>query len=139
MSENIELYRIMINTITANEQRRQQITSVNTSLMVAGAAALGGIEKLDPIYISLTALPLTMIWFFSIQYFRRLTKAKWAVAHEIEKQFEYKPFHDEWRKMKEKSNFLPFGLTHLEMIVPVIIFIVSLSYVVHRSICIIAA
>lgn len=134
MSESIELYKIMIDTITANEQRRQQMTSVNISLLVAGAAALGGIEKLDPIYISLPALPLAMIWYLSIQYFRRLAKAKWAVVHEIEKEFEYQPFYDEWRKTKEEPNHLPFGLTHLEMVVPAIIFSVSLIYIAHRSI-----
>lgn len=132
MGEPIELYKIMIDTITANEQRRQQVTSVNISLVVAGMAALGGIKDLDPLYVVLPALPLAAIWLFSIRYFRRLSKAKWEVVHEIESQFQHQPFSDEWKRVKEAPGWMSFGLTHLEMSVPLAIITTSTLYLAFR-------
>jgi len=132
MGERIELYKIMVDTITANEKRRQQVNSVNISLLVAGMAALGGIKGLDPIYVALPAFPLAAIWLLSILYFRRLAKAKWDVVHDIESNFEHQPFYKEWRKLKEQSNYISFGLTHLEMFVPFAICLSSTLYLVFR-------
>ncbi|MBI1385433.1 MAG: hypothetical protein GC150_11030 [Rhizobiales bacterium] len=108
------------------------MTSVNISLVVAGMAALGGLEGLDPVFVVLPALPLAAIWFFSIRYFRRLSKAKWEVVHEIESQFQHQPFIDEWKKVKDAPDWIPFGLTHLEMFVPLAIIATSTLYLVFR-------
>lgn len=135
MGERLELYKVMIATITAAEQRRQQVTTVNISLVVAGMTALGGIKGLDPIYIALPALPLAVIWLSSIRFFRRVAKAKWEVVGELEREFEAQPFGDEWRTVKDKLDVMPFGLTHLEMFIPAAIITASTLYLIFRAAC----
>jgi len=133
MSETIELYKLMVTTITAHELRRQQVTTVNTSLLVAGMAALGGIKNLDPIYIALPAIPIALIWLFSIHYYRRLAKVKWYIVHEFEKNFDARPFTDEWEKFKKTKSFVPYGLTQVEMFVPAIVLAVAPIYLFCRA------
>lgn len=123
----------MVATTTAHEQRRQQVTTVNTSLLVAGMAALGGIENLDPIYIALPAIPVAAIWLFSICYYRRLAKVKWGIIHDFEKNFDSRPFTDEWARFKMTKSLVPFGLTQVEMFVPMIVFAVAATYLLLRA------
>jgi hypothetical protein len=132
MGDRIELYKTMIGTIIAHEQRRQQVTSVNISLLIAGMAALGGIEGIDPAYIALPAIPLAAIWLFSVQYYRRLAEAKWGVVQELEQHFETQPFTEEWTRVRAANPLVLVGLTRLEMSVPTIILAVSAIYLANR-------
>ncbi len=132
MSHRIELYKVMISTITTNEQRRQQVTTVNTSLVVAAMAALGGIKGLDPIFVAMPALPLALLWLLSIRYYRVIAAAKWSVVAALEKEFEAQPFSDEWKAVKDRVKWLRFELTHLEMAVPAVIIAASIVYLLGR-------
>jgi len=132
MSEKIEIYRILIDTITAKEARRQQVTSVNISLLVASMAALGGIGGLDPVFIAIPALPLCIIWFSSLLYFRRLAKAKWHVVSLIEQNFDIQAFSMEYKKFQEYYKIFRLELSQIEMFIPLSIMAVSLGYLAWR-------
>jgi hypothetical protein len=134
MSERIEIYKILIDTITAKEARRQQVTSVNISLLVASMAALGGIRALDPIFIAVPALPLSVIWLSSLLYFRRLAKAKWHVVSLIEQELEIQAFSTEHKKFQEYYKIFRLELSQIEMFIPLAIMAVSLGYLVWRLI-----
>jgi len=134
MSERIEIYRILIDTITAKEARRHQVTSVNISLLVASMAALGGIRGLDPVFIAIPALPLSIIWFSSLLYFRRLAKAKWHVVSLIEQNFDIQAFSMEYKKFQEYYRIFRLELSQIEMFIPLSIMAVSLGYLAWRLI-----
>ena len=49
--ETIELYRVMVDTVIANEHRRQQISSVFITLIAAGFGAAGAIKDFELLYV----------------------------------------------------------------------------------------
>ncbi len=128
--KNIEQYSIYVNTIIANENRRQQVSVVYISLVSAGLTLIKLDYISDNIYILRLISLISIVWFLQILYFRRLAKAKFYVIRKIEQQWDLKPFYEEWEYM-ERSKILSkmrlrLRLTHLEAIIPVLIFICSI-------------
>ena len=144
MSENaelIDLYKIVVDTITANEQRRQQVTTTYLTVFAGGMAALGALKDIDPIFLAIPAIPVSLIWYSSVRYFRRLAKAKFAVIGQMEKEFCLQPFELEWKHFKhqpKRFSWLPdtlrgrFGLTQLEMLIPAILAVSATAYLFWR-------
>lgn len=129
MDERLELYRIVVDSITTNEARRQQVMNINITLMIGGLAAIGGIETLDPLFMVVPGLLLSVIWLGSVRYFRALAQAKFSVISTLEEGFEIKPYALEWKNMKKVT----FNLTHLEMFVPTLVIVICIAYLILRS------
>lgn len=127
-TERLELYRVVVDGITANEARRQQMMTVYVSLMVAGFAAMGSIETLDPLFVVIPALPLSVVWYASLRYFRALATAKFKVIAHLEKGFSVKPFEMEWKSMCHPK----VGLSVLEMTLPVVIMLACVVFLILR-------
>jgi len=129
-TERLELYRLVTDTITANEARRQQMMTIYVSLIVAGFAAIGSIEALDPLYVVAPALPLSLVWLASLRYFRALSEAKFKVIDELEQGLTVKPFAMEWALMKQPK----LGLSVLEMTLPIAVCLGCITYGAFRLI-----
>lgn len=129
MAEKLELYRLMVETVSANEARRQQMMTLYVSLFVAGFAALGSIEALDPLYLVVPALALSIVWYSSLRYFRALATAKFAVISHLEEDFPIKPFDME-RKATPKRKL---ELSQLEMMLPALTILACMLYIVARN------
>lgn len=131
--ETLELLHLMVSTATANEQRRQQISSVFLTLIAGGFAAVGAIEKLELIYVSIPASIVCAVWWLQVRYLKRLATAKFHVIGQLEERLEYRPFAEEWAFLKRDKNsiriFRGLGLSQLEMIVPAILFLAAISHV----------
>jgi len=133
--QNLELYKTFVDTITATEQRRQQASGIYLSLLSAGAATLGIAKDLDPIYIVIPALTISLIWLTSLFYFRGLAEAKFKVINKLEADWPVKPFEFEWQAFKairQKKPLLKISLTYLEMVPPALIFLGGLIYLIVR-------
>ena len=126
--EILQLYRVVVDTVKANEYRRQQINSVFITLMAAGSGVVGAITDFNLIYVAVPAAFVSVIWFLQLRYLRRVAKAKFRVIGELEVKLSYQPFKREWLFIK-KSKFSP-ELTLIEMAVPSIIFLISLIYII---------
>ena len=133
MTDRIELYKLVVQTITANEQRRQQVNAAYSTMLIASLAAIGGIERLDPLYVVLPALPLALLWLANLRSFLRLAEAKFAVVAELEKGFDIQPFGMEWELVKASSNGLSPGLARLEMTLPAVVALTCIGYLVARG------
>jgi len=127
----IQLYGIYVQTISANEQRRQTLSALYLSLVAAGIALLGSGKEIQYLAIAVPIAVISLVWFSTIRYFRNLAKAKFKVISEFEENFEIKPFFREWKYYKQEKGGLKIGLTHLELIIPITIFVVSISYIVY--------
>lgn len=130
----LTIYSIIVNTITANEQRRQQAATIYLSLIVGLFTAFGSIKSLQAIYIAIPIFIIALIWFASICYFKRLAEAKFHVINELEGKLIYAPFREEWNKFKKLklSKVVPnFKLTQLEMMIPAIIAVISFCYTIY--------
>lgn len=128
LSERLELYRVMVDTVTANEARRQQMMTVYVSLVVGGFAAMGSIDDFDPLYFAIPALPLSLIWWSSLRYFRALATAKFSVIDHLEKGFSFQPFAMEWKNMRRQEP----SLSVLEMTLPATTAVASGVYLLFR-------
>ena len=127
--EIVELYGIYVQTITANEQRRQALAAFYLSLVAAGIAMLASDKDIQYLTIAIPISIVSLVWFATISYFRNLAQAKFKVIGDLEAKFEIKPFTDEWRYYKDARGKWRIGLTHLELIVPATLFITSISYI----------
>ena len=137
IKEILELYSVYVQTITANEQRRLQISVFYTSLITGWLALIGIIDSLKVFYITIPIFGISIVWFLSIRYFRALAKAKFSVIKELEKHFFIQPFAIERKHYKGQDNSnigtkskkrWRIGLAHIDMIVPLFISIISGIY-----------
>ena len=132
-SQALDLYRIMVETVTANEQRRQLISSVFLTLLAAGFGASGTIENFNFAFASAPALVISFVWFSQVRHLKRLAKAKFYVIGQLEEKMSFRPFEEEWNYLshnKAKRSLFGLGLADIEMITPLCVFGASLVHLV---------
>ena len=130
LDRKLEVYKVFISTITANENRRQQASVVYLGMIAAIVTAVGVVcNNMPLIYPTSLIFLISTIWFLTIRYFRRLAKAKFAVVSEIEKDLPVAAFEMEWKILSEEKNKL-IDLTHLEMFLPLFIALGCAGYIV---------
>ena len=132
LDRKLEIYKVYISTITANENRRQQASVVYLGMVAAIVTAVGVVSnKMPLIYPASLIFLISMIWFLTIRYFRKLAKAKFLVVSEIEKDLPIAPFEMEWEILSAgKDNRI--SLTHLEMFLPLFIALGCATYIIFR-------
>lgn len=124
----LELYKSYVATITATESRRQQASTVYLGMIAAVATLAPSISNSSLIFPAATIFVVSVVWWRSVKYFRKLAKAKFTVVSSLEKKFPFAPFDVEWKAFKaDGSNRL--SLTHLEMALPIAAATLSGSYV----------
>ena len=148
--EAIELYKTYVETITANEHRRQSIGALYTSLIAAAGVLLASDREFDPHWIALGVLVISGVWLASVRYFIRLAQAKFVVIRQLEDQFSIKPFRREWQAFKQhekpgetevsgddtpltesearRARWSMWTLTHYDQVVPGMAGLTSLAY-----------
>ena len=129
LDRKLEIYKVFVTTITANENRRQQTSTVYLGMVAAVVTAAGVVRDMPLIYPALVILSISVIWFFTIGYFRRLAKAKFAVVSKMEEDLPIAAFEMEWQILSAGKNNR-IGLTHLEMFVPSLIAAGCIIYIV---------
>lgn len=135
VNERIEIYKIVVDTITANEGRRQRTTTAYLGMLAAIATATAAIPGLPLIAPMSATLVIALTWFATVLYFRRLAQAKFAVIAEIEKDLVLPAFKHEWKHFKGKGKFFHLSLTYLEMVVPAGAAVVSAAYILYWISC----
>lgn len=135
MSEHLEIYKVVVDTITANEGRRQRANTAYLGMLAAIATAAAAIPHL-PLIAPISAIfVVALTWFATVLYFRRLAQAKFAVITEIEKTLVLPAFKLEWQHFNGRRKFYQLSLTHLEMVIPAGVAVVSAAYVLYWIIC----
>lgn len=138
-SHTIEIYTAYIETITANENRRQQASNVYLAMVVAVATVGGAFQEIERIVLASASFLVSLVWLFSICYFRRLAKAKFAVIDCFESTLGFGAFKLERKALKEFKasrkhlKLMRLELTHLEMIVPLLAVVVSGGYILVKG------
>lgn len=131
MNERIEIYRIVVDTITANEERRQRAATAYLGMIAAITTAMAAIPELPLIAPMVAILVIALIWLATVWYFRRLAQAKFAVIAEIEETLVVPAFKREWQHFKNGGNFSHLSLTYLEMVVPAVAAAGSAAYIIY--------
>ena len=142
-SEMLELYSVYAQTVTANEQRRQALSAFYTSLIAIGVVLLSSDNNYDRVWIISALFVVSVIWYFTIRYFRRLAKAKFEVIKLMESHFAVQPFGLEWKFFKgelpgnvetpkKKRRWVQISLTHFDMAIPLIMLVSCGAYLLYR-------
>lgn len=127
-AERLDLYKLMVEMADRVSQRRQTANSfylsINT-LLVGGSAYLGSTSPSwkSTILISVAGTLVCIYWHRSIESYKTLNDAKFAVINEVERDLVVKPFTDEWSKLDpdgDGKRHKPFHKT--EKLVPRVFF-----------------
>lgn len=135
MTEHLEIYKIVVGTITANEGRRQRATAAYLGMIAAIATAAAAIPNLPWLVPTLIILVIALTWLGTLLYFRRLAQAKFAVIQELERKLILPAFEREWGHFQGKRGFFSMSLTYIEMVVPAGTAIGSVVYIMYRFFC----
>ena len=131
MNERIEIYKVVVDTIIANEGRRQRAATACLGMIAAITTAMAAIPELPLIAPMLAILVIALTWLATVWYFRRLAQAKFAVIAEIEESLVVPAFKHEWQHFKNGRTFFHLSLTYLEMVVPVLAAASSAAYILY--------
>ncbi|TXL12628.1 hypothetical protein BMR04_15250 [Methylococcaceae bacterium HT3] len=70
MQNIVEIYGVYVQTITANEQRRQALSAFYLSVVAAGIALLASEKEIEYLAIAVPISIVSLVWLSTIQYFR---------------------------------------------------------------------
>lgn len=127
MESLLEQYRLFVEMMDRNAERRQNSNSFFFSLSAGLFAAVAFLHSKDtddslrPLtwVVSLSGIPISIFWQRLIGSYRNLGTAKFEVIHQMEKHLPFAPYSAEWKFLEEGRNsakYLP--LTHLEVWIP---------------------
>ena len=131
MNEHLEIYKVVVDTITANEGRRQRANAAYLGMLAAIATVAAAIPQLPLIAPVSAIFVIALTWLATVLYFRRLAQAKFAVITEIEKTLVLPAFKLEWQHFKGQRSFFQLGLTHLEMVIPAGVAACGAAYILY--------
>jgi hypothetical protein len=152
-SAKIEIYKLFVESAERNVERRMRINqfyfSVVTALFIAysylaerkfspfaraleEASAAKSAGNVAILSVHLWLLPLVLVivsmsWFSVLLSFRALSRAKYDVIGNIEKELPLQPFSAEWRQYKQLRRV---EITQLEVALPIIFYFAGIAGVV---------
>lgn len=131
----LDLYTVYVQTITAAEQRRNQVALAYLAVISIVAGLIGIYDETDALWFVGPIGALALLWFLNMLYFRSLAKAKFEVIKDLEKDWEYKPFAQEWEYLHSMPGYKRVSLSMVETTVPLLICLAAASYVAWRLWC----
>jgi len=138
ISNNVEIYRMFVDTAERNIDRRLQANRYFFTLVAAIFLAYSYLledrpRRLSanaelPQIIATWALPFLLLivsvaWWLAIRAFRNLSRSKYNVIAQIEKDLPQRPFLQEWEL--HQTKFL--SGTRVEMIVPLVFSLIAIA------------
>lgn len=120
-------YKIMVESIEKNSDRRQNANNYFVTIQVALFTLVGltfslgsVITKLGArIVVSIAGIAVCVIFYYLLRSYKQIATGKFSVIHEIENQLPMRIYAYEWFKLKEgkdKKTYFPFS--HVEMNLP---------------------
>lgn len=132
--EREALYAVFVQTITATESRRQQLSLGFAAMGAALATAATAFAEVEPILVSVIVLIIAYVWWRSLHHYKRLARSKFHVVALFEAHFATQPFSEEWRHFKgDAESHGPdepkrLRLSDIEMLVPRLMIAGSVLY-----------
>lgn len=140
LAEVLTLYQIHANLVSMTELKRQQANQIYiaiVSALIAGGTAITSTraqlasQALD--FFSVSVLVICMIWYLTMLYYRRLSRAKFEVLTSMEENFSIKPFCEEWKHFKNPTlRPRAVELTKVEASVPIALSVCAIALLALR-------
>lgn len=115
-TEITEIYAAYVSALLHNEGKRQNANQVYLTISLAVVTAYSTINGFPKLYAVSMIGFVAVIWILTILFYRNLSRAKFKVLLEMEKQLAFAPFSKEWEFMPESHKRI--GLTRLEICAP---------------------
>lgn len=129
--QHFEIYKLSVEMADRLSGRRALANTFFISLESALSAALGfwigegesfSIRKL--VTLSVVAVLISSLWWVQVTSYRNLSKAKFKVIHDLERELSAAPYTNEWELIKLKQKW-HIDLTHVERFIPVVFLILN--------------
>ena len=114
-----DIYSSYVSALLHNEGKRQNANQIYLTLSLAVVTAYSTIDGFPKLYAVSMIGFVSIIWILTIQFYRNLSRAKFKVLLEMEKQLAFDPFTKEWEAMPARNRVL--GLTRLEVLAPFVL------------------
>lgn len=125
----LDLYKVYVQSADEISKRRNSASTFFLTINTAGIAFLGTVRSSQSFHapwyvaIALAGVTLSLVWQRTIQSYRDLNTAKFAVIHEIERLLPLKLFDAEWSIVgRGTSEKLYLPVSQLESRVPWVFF-----------------
>lgn len=128
---NIEKLQIVMETITAAENRRQVATSTHVAIVAGIAVFASASSNLSHGFLSLVSMLVSISWLLNINGYAKLLKAKWTVAEKIQKDIQFEPFLEErdiWTRNSVRGSLT---ISNTEKIIPTAILLISITIAIN--------
>lgn len=129
---NIDHLKIVIDTITALEDRRQIASSTHVAVIAGVAVFSSTSTNTSSGAIALISILVSISWLLSIKGYTDILKAKWHVADKIQKQIEFEPFIEEKNELIELNRVRSLSISNTEKIVPISIIIIAFAILIFN-------
>ncbi|MFA6273820.1 MAG: hypothetical protein WC662_01545 [Candidatus Paceibacterota bacterium] len=124
----LEQFRIYVHIMNSTNDRRHRSNEFFLGLNAAIIGVLGYVEvknisdaPLIFILIPFIGMGICYSWYRIIISYRQISKAKYAVIHEVEKKLPASLFKSEWEILGEKRKYKKYlPISHIENLIPVI-------------------
>lgn len=122
----LEQWKTCVEQANSNTEKRNNSNGLFISLNAALFAVITFTWDYKSILLSIVGIVVCILWLNTIQSYRNLSRVKYDIINEIEKQLPLAPLSHEWELLKLKHNHI--DLTKIEKIVPwLFIFLYSLA------------
>lgn len=136
----LEIYKLHAELADRVSQRREGANRLHVSLLsaflvfLAGLLRFGSGEVPIPIYLffaGIIGMSVSGSWYIVIRSYRQLNAGKFAALHEVEQKLDYPFFRREWQLLEHGKNLNRYWkLTVVETILPIIFFLLFLSFLI---------
>jgi hypothetical protein len=130
----LEIYKLYLDLSDKLSARRQSVNSffltLNSfiiGLLGYGQIASSSIAKNPEFYwtISILGMVICVVWFKIIYAYKNIMRSKFIIIHRMEQHLPLAAYEAEWQVLRENNGYQP--LTHFEMVVPWIFFLLNLA------------
>ena len=128
MDKSEEL-RMLVETITATESRRQLAATTHITATAVVAAFLSTMEYQSSLLPSCVMLLISVSWLSHTISYNRLLRAKWHVAEELQESIGIRTFIDEHEQLALSEGLFSTSISKSEYFLPALIATGSLAHI----------
>ena len=102
--------------------------NIFVTINIALIAGISILTETKTVLLSIAGIMMSVVWFLIIRYYRMVSKAKYNVILDLERELPKAPFSEEWAHCKSNKKFIEG--THIEIILPIIFVIIFICVLV---------
>jgi hypothetical protein len=120
----LEQWKTCVEMANCNSEKRNNSNNIFITINVAILAVLGFSMEYKSLMLSLAGICICFLWIYTLNSYSKLSRVKYDIINEIEKQLPLSPFSHEWKKLNKNKKYI--RLTSIEKVIPILFMILYL-------------